>query len=202
MLRIFPVASQGQPHFTHDFGVTGKTGKPHAGIDIFAEEGTPILAVDDGQVRYDEDPLGGHAFYLRADDRTTYYGAHLSAYEGTGPRRVVAGEVIGYVGRTGNASDTSPHLHFEAHPEGGPAVDPYVELAALTPVAVPVVAARVEPPPLPLGFPPLPPPPELSEEPAPAGRGVVVVFGAIAAAAGLGALILRGRGAPRLASAR
>lgn len=128
---MFPVASEGQPHYTDDFGVTGQTGKPHQGIDIFAASGTPILAVDDGALRFDEDPLGGHAFYLKAGDGTTYYGAHLSAYEGQAPRTVTAGDVIGYVGKTGNAASTTPHLHFEEHPGSAKAaVDPYKELQA------------------------------------------------------------------------
>lgn len=130
MIRVFPISSAGAPSFADDFGVPGQTGKPHQGIDIFAAEGTPVLAVDDGALRFAEDPMGGHAFYLTTGDGVTYYGAHLSGYQGPSPRRVVAGETIGYVGHTGNAAHTASHLHFEAHPAGGPAVDPYADLRA------------------------------------------------------------------------
>jgi hypothetical protein len=133
-IRVFPVDATGSPHFADDFGYVrpGAT-RGHQGIDIFAGAGTPVRAVDDGAVRFAEDPLGGHALYLTAQDGTVYYGAHLSGYEGAAPRPVVAGEVLGYVGTTGNAQGTSPHLHFEAHPAGGAAVDPYAELRAVAP---------------------------------------------------------------------
>jgi hypothetical protein len=130
MIRVFPVAAEGDPHFTDDFGVVKPGGSPHNGNDIFATLGTPIVAVDDGALRFAEDPIGGHAFYLTSADRTTYYGAHLDSYEGDS-RRVAAGEVIGYVGKTGNAARTSPHLHFEVHPSGGAAVDPFALLSSL-----------------------------------------------------------------------
>ena len=71
---------------------------------------------------------GGNAAYLNADDGNTYYYAHFSRYEGK-PRKVLAGDVIGYVGMTGVT--TGPHLHFEIHPDGGEPVDPYALLLGL-----------------------------------------------------------------------
>lgn len=145
MLRVFPVAAEGRPHFTDDYGyVKPGAARGHQGIDIFADEGAPVFAVDDGALRFAEDPLGGHAFYLASStNRVTYYGAHLSAYEGAS-RQVRAGEVIGYVGATGNAAGTSPHLHFESHPGGGQATeDPYALLSALTPLSA--VSGRADP---------------------------------------------------------
>ena len=62
--------------------------------------------------------------FLNGDDGNTYYYFHLSAYEG-GNRRVSKGEVIGYVGNTGDALYTASHTHFEVHPGGGSAVNPY-----------------------------------------------------------------------------
>lgn len=148
MIRVFPVAAEGHPHFTDDFFVM-RAGKRHGGIDIFADKGTPIVAVDDGALEFREDPLGGHAFYLHASDGAVYYGAHLDAYEGPSPRNAVAGEVLGYVGQTGNASSTSPHLHFELHPSGGIGVDPFGQLSALTPPSVTSSAGVLDVPPAP-----------------------------------------------------
>lgn len=133
-IRVFPVGMTGRPHYADDFGYVRPGGThAHQGIDIFADLGAPIVAVDDGSVRFAEDPTGGHAFYLTARDGVVYYGAHLNSFEGSG-RAVSAGETIGYVGQTGNAAGTSPHLHFEEHPGAGiAAVDPYPELFALAP---------------------------------------------------------------------
>ena len=137
MIRVFPVAAEGNPSYSDDFGVPSKTGPgKHQGIDIFAAEGTPVLAVDDGAVRFAEEGTGGNAVYLRAPDGTVYYGAHLSSFEGEA-RQVVAGEILGYVGHTGNAAGTSSHLHFEVHPNGGPnVVDPFRLLQTVTPPSV------------------------------------------------------------------
>jgi murein DD-endopeptidase MepM/ murein hydrolase activator NlpD len=196
MIRVFPVAAEGQPTFTDDFGVVRPTGRRHQGNDIFAAEGTPIVAVDDGALRFAEDPIGGHAFYLAADDGTVYYGAHLSAYEGTSPRRAVAGEVLGYVGHTGNAATTAPHLHFEVHPSGGVAVDPYRLLAGLTPPSVvsslgatdqvlPVPPAPSDPlPPIPAPR-PVPPISQASVRPSGRGGGFAVVLAMLAGALAL-----------------
>ena len=207
MIRVFPVAAEGHPHFTDDFGAVRSAARKHQGNDIFADEGTPIVAVDDGALRFAEDPIGGHAFYLAAADRTVYYGAHLSAYEGTSPRHVQAGEVIGYVGNTGNASSTAPHLHFEVHPSGGVAVDPYRLIMGLEPPSVvssagavdqvlPAPAAGEPLPPLAVVPGPVTPIPHASSSSSSSsrGRGVGVLF-ALSTFAGAG-LILLGRRAP------
>lgn len=122
-LRIFPVADVPSVRFSDDFGAAREGGRAHQGTDIFAPEGTPVLAPDDGQVRFTNDPIGGRSFYLHAADGTTYYGTHLSAFVGS-DRAVQAGDVVGAVGHDGNAANTPDHLHFEVHPPGG-TVNPF-----------------------------------------------------------------------------
>lgn len=91
-------------------------GRTHEAIDIHAPRGTPVVAVADGRiVRLHQGALGGNAIYhLDEDGRTRYYYAHLERYadglaEG---QRVKRGDVIGYVGDTGNAQPGDFHLHF------------------------------------------------------------------------------------------
>ncbi len=105
-------------------------GRRHEGVDMLAPAGTPIYAVVGGMVTFKQNRLGGNAISLVGDNGNRYYYAHLSSFEGVN-RRVEQGEVIGYNGDTGNATGV-PHLHFEIHPGGGLAVNPYpsVRLAA------------------------------------------------------------------------
>lgn len=124
-MKVFPVDLSARPQFADAFGT-------HRGTDIFAPVGSALLAVDDGAARADMDPKGGAVVYLRSDDGTVYYYAHLSAYVGEFPRRVTAGEPIGAVGTSGNAQGKTPHVHFEVHPAGGDAVDPFPLLVALS----------------------------------------------------------------------
>ena len=98
--------------FTDDFGEL-RPGGPHPGIDMGALTGTPVVAVATGFMRHDIGDAGGNGAWLTGLDNVSYYYAHFSKYEGEG-RIVIAGDVIGYVGMTGNA--TGPHLHFEIHP--------------------------------------------------------------------------------------
>ena len=145
-IRVFPV--QGGATFPNDFSFVDTANlRKHLGNDLFAPSGTPLLAVDSGMLRLGTDPLGGNVVNLIADDDTRYYYAHLSRFEGTN-RRVRAGEVIGYIGTTGNAQGTRPHTHFEVHPACGgaspsscPAINPFVELqSALARSRVPVAS--------------------------------------------------------------
>lgn len=91
-------------------------GRTHHAIDIHAPRGTPVIAVVDGTIRkLHSGARGGLSIYLLDDDGTTrYYYAHLDAYsEGLHEgQRVERGEVIGYVGDTGNAQPGDYHLHF------------------------------------------------------------------------------------------
>jgi murein DD-endopeptidase MepM/ murein hydrolase activator NlpD len=92
----------------------------HQGNDIAAAAGTPILAPFDGTAVTSRNEMGGMAVKVFGEYGYVY-NAHLSRYGNLG--WVKAGDVIGYVGATGNAS--GPHNHFEWHPGNGPAVDPY-----------------------------------------------------------------------------
>ena len=127
---VFPVA--GPRSYSDTFGAPRMFGTSyahlHQGTDIFAAQGTPLVAVERGVlIKVGTDVLGGTKLWLVGASGTRYYYAHLSAFaEGTTENKVVAaGEVVGYVGNTGNAITTPPHVHFEVHPGGGAAVNPY-----------------------------------------------------------------------------
>jgi peptidoglycan LD-endopeptidase LytH len=118
---------QGAVTFTDSFGAPRSGGRAHQGVDMMAASGTPTVAPVSGTVRHSSSDLGGLSWWLDGDDGNSYYGAHLSSFGSSG--HVAAGTVIGYVGDTGNAAG-SPHLHFEIHPGGGSAVNPYPQVSA------------------------------------------------------------------------
>ena len=108
--------------FRDTWGAPRSGGRSHEGVDLFGKRHDPLLAPVDGIVSYRWDSIGGRSFDLVATDGDYYYGAHLSAYGRDG--EVEAGDVIGYMGDSGNADGV--HLHFEYHPGGGQnAVNPY-----------------------------------------------------------------------------
>ena len=92
----------------------------HHGDDLFAPLGTPVVAVANGTLGLvGWNHLGGWRLWLTDGDGNSFYYAHLAGYSRwilTHPR-VRAGEVVGFLGRTGDAFTTSPHLHFEIHPQ-------------------------------------------------------------------------------------
>jgi murein DD-endopeptidase MepM/ murein hydrolase activator NlpD len=114
--------------FVDSWGAPRGGGRSHQGVDMMAAHGAPIYAPVSGTMSPNQSSLGGISFYLHGNDGDTYFGSHLSGYAKTG--RVSAGDLIGYVGNTGDASATAPHLHFEIHPGGGGAVNPYPRTAA------------------------------------------------------------------------
>ncbi len=129
----FPVA--GQFSYSDDYGAPRAVTISHQGNDIFAHVGTPVVAVADGVLsQVGVNTLGGNRLWLTDDQGAAYYFAHLSAYAPVAldGARVKAGEVIAYVGNTGQAITTPPHLHFEVHPGGKEAasIDPYPLLRA------------------------------------------------------------------------
>jgi murein DD-endopeptidase MepM/ murein hydrolase activator NlpD len=114
--------------YIDDFGFP-RVGHTHQGNDIFAPSGTPIRAPFNGTAREGNGGLGGLYVYVDADANADYvYNAHLSRFAGVNGQHVVKGQLIGYVGQTGNAASTPPHNHFEYHPGGGSAVTPYLYL--------------------------------------------------------------------------
>lgn len=130
LLAPFPVA--GSASYTDDWGAPrygpGPVVRQHKGTDIFAQYGTPVIASSAGTVTRVgvRTAVGGNTVTVTAPDGTFYYYAHLDQhaeglFEG---QRVSAGQVLGYVGTTGNAQGTQPHLHYEIHPGGGAAVPP------------------------------------------------------------------------------
>ena len=122
-LQVFPVA--GGARISNDFNDGSNPAfRKHLGNDLFAPMGTPVVAVDFGIVRFGTDTFGGNVANLTSSfDGNRYYYAHLSGWEGNA-REVEPGEIIGYVGMTGNAQGTTPHVHFEMRPGGGSPVDP------------------------------------------------------------------------------
>lgn len=110
--------------------------RSHRGIDIFASRGTPIVAVSDGIISYIGDqPKGGHCLWLTTEAGTSFYYAHLDRwapgiYEGM---EVQSGDLLGFVGNTGNALTTPPHLHFAVN-QNDEMVNPFPILTRAIPV--------------------------------------------------------------------
>jgi murein DD-endopeptidase MepM/ murein hydrolase activator NlpD len=116
---VFPIF--GTASFGDSFGAPRPDvpGGWHHGEDIFAAAGTPLLAVADGTLHtIGFNRIGGYRIWLRDTEGNEFYYAHLSAYSplAVEGRSVKSGDVIGFVGNTGDADGGAPHLHFEIHP--------------------------------------------------------------------------------------
>ena len=147
---MFPVLGATANDFSNDFGAPRATTGFHQGIDVFAAAGTPILAINDGVLsNVGWNTLGGRRLWLTDRHGNMFYFAHLAGFsplakEGAQVRR---GDVLGFVGSSGDAQGTPPHLHFELHPGGGWAVPPYEYVMSwLTGVRQPITATPLVPP--------------------------------------------------------
>jgi murein DD-endopeptidase MepM/ murein hydrolase activator NlpD len=116
---------KGSNYFINTWGYPRSGGRSHKGTDMMAAYNTKLVAMNSGSVRVNSHSLGGRQVYVYGDDGITYYYAHLSKWASglkTG-QRVSKGQIIGYVGDSGNARGT-PHLHLGMI-AGGVYVNPY-----------------------------------------------------------------------------
>ena len=124
---------QGGATFINSWGYPRSGGtRTHKGTDMYGSQGYghPLVAVQDGHIQMKTVRLGGIVVYLYDDAGYRYYYAHLQSYPAgqTNGQHVNKGDVIGYMGATGNAG--GPHLHFGLYPGGGSAVNPYPTVRA------------------------------------------------------------------------
>jgi hypothetical protein len=149
---IFPLIPD--PGYSDNFGDARSGGRTHAGIDIMAPKMTPIVAVADGTVGWMQDELGGNccAMEIQHDDGYESWYIHMNndtpgtddgIYWGFAPGisqgvRVFAGQLIGWVGDSGNAENSGSHLHFELHDPEGTVLNPFTRLNAATRTGIPL----------------------------------------------------------------
>ena len=122
----FPVEGYGMGAIQSVFGAPRDAGRRrHHGVDIFARRGTPVLAARGGTTyRVGDTNVGGKVVWIRDEDRgARFYYAHLDSQHVGNGVRVEQGDTLGFVGNTGNARTTPPHLHFGVYRRG--AMDPY-----------------------------------------------------------------------------
>lgn len=143
-IRQFPV--QGRCWFTDTWGAARSGGRQHEGVDIIAKAGQLVYAVDAGTLtkQYVDAPgsLAGNGWRLQRSDGTHFFYAHLSAFADglVVGSKVAAGQILGYIGMTGNAG--APHLHFEVHPGGGAPINPTAIVRAVDGCAITAVPTQ------------------------------------------------------------
>ena len=123
----FPVRPGSDRDIGSRFGAPRDAGaRSHHGIDIFAKRGTPVVAAAAGTVsRVNETNIGGKVVWMRDESGNSLYYAHLDSQAVSSGMRVDVGDTLGFVGNTGNARTTPPHLHFGVYRRGEGPVDPY-----------------------------------------------------------------------------
>lgn len=122
-----PVKGVKANRLSDTWGAARSSGRKHEGIDIFASRGTEVLTTTQGIVRkVGTNNLGGKVIWVTGPNLSQHYYAHLDDYAAhiQAGDWVEAREVLGYVGNTGNAKNTPPHLHYGIYLSGG-AVNPY-----------------------------------------------------------------------------
>ncbi|MFI0460713.1 MAG: peptidoglycan-binding protein [Ilumatobacteraceae bacterium] len=144
-IAVFPV--QGLCSYENTWHAPRGTDRKHLGVDIIAKEGNLLYAVADGSITklytVGTDKLAGNGVRLTTADGTYFFYGHMQKLADgiTIGTKVKAGQVVGYVGKTGDTN--TPHLHIEVHPLGGDAIDPTPVVAAVdacsvtAPLAVP-----------------------------------------------------------------
>lgn len=140
-----PVQGIAPRQLTDTWGAARSGGRSHEGIDIFAKRGTPVLSATQGVVtRIGENTLGGQVVWVMGPGRQMHYYAHLDGYADIRRGQLVApGDVLGFVGNTGNAKGTPPHLHYGIYAAGG-ALNPYPLLRAPAPALATAVSGRAQ----------------------------------------------------------
>ncbi len=126
-LLAFPVQGRNSKQISSFWGANRDGGRrSHEGVDIFAPRQTPALAATDGLVtRVGVNNLGGnHVFVSSLKHGLNLYYAHLDSWNVAQGARVQAGDTLGFIGNTGNARTTGPHLHFGIYESGKGAIDP------------------------------------------------------------------------------
>ena len=115
-----------EQHLTDTWGAARSQGRTHEGIDIFAPRGTPVQSTTQGIVsKVGENTLGGRVVVVVGPGGAGHYYAHLEDYADISRNDWVnAGDIIGYVGDSGNAKGTPPHVHYGIYINGS-AVNPY-----------------------------------------------------------------------------
>ncbi|MBV7485699.1 M23 family metallopeptidase [Bordetella sp. BOR01] len=126
-----PVAGVAPRQLADTWKAARSAGRQHEGIDIFAARRTPVLSATEGVVtRVGRNTLGGQVVWVLGPGRQMHYYAHLDGYADVAPGALVMpGTPLGYVGNTGNARTTPPHLHYGIYQAGG-AINPYPLLRA------------------------------------------------------------------------
>lgn len=136
--HTFPIPSNFKYFYRDSWGdCRGGSTRKHKGTDIMAALGTPAVAVADGVIGYvkmnGEKDNGGNILTIKANDGNVYYYMHMDTISVQAGQKVKAGDNVGTVGNSGNAQIGAEHIHFEIHPDGGAAVNPYPYLKCWDP---------------------------------------------------------------------